>query len=81
MGIKDELRADQAEQQRLTQLRRCGTCRALAELSDEARTEYEEEIMPDKSFSGASIARWLTAKTSVAVTEESVGKHRKNHLA
>lgn len=76
--IKEQLLADQAEQQRIAQMRRCGTCRAVESLDAEARAEYEE-IMPDKSFNSASIARWLAANTDVAVTEESVAKHRKAH--
>lgn len=79
MGIKDELLADMAEQQRIAQKRRCGTCRAVEELDEAARAEYEE-IMPDKSFTNAAISRWLTSNTDVTVTEESVGKHRKAHL-
>lgn len=79
MSIKEQLKADQAEQQRIVQLRRCGTCRAVEGLDATARAEYEE-IMPDKSFNAASIARWLTANTDVSVTEESVAKHRKAHL-
>lgn len=79
MSIKDELLADQAEQQRIAWMRRCGTCRAVEQLDPTARAEYEE-IMPDKSFNNAAISRWLSANTDVAVTEESVGKHRKAHL-
>ena len=79
MGIKEELLADQAEQQRLSQMKRCATCRALDSLDPATRAEYIEEIMPDKSFNDASIARWLTANTDETVSHGSVGNHRKDH--
>ena len=79
-SIKEQLLADQAEQQKSLVMRRCGTCRAVDSLDPDARAEYEE-IMPDKSFNAASIARWLTANTDHSVTEESVSKHRRNHIS
>lgn len=80
MGIKDELLADQAEQQEKATRSRCATCRALDAIDADELAEYEKEIMPDKSFQDAAISRWLTKRTAITVSKESVAKHRKAHL-
>jgi len=80
VGIKDELLADQDAREKSRERAKCRTCKALRELTPEARTEYED-IMTDKSFQDISISRWLTANTSETVGASSVDTHRKNHLS
>ncbi len=79
MSIKATLLADQAEQQAASLRQRCRTCIAVDSLEGEAHDEIEE-IMTDKSFQDASIARWLSQYTATDVGKASVGSHRKSHL-